>query len=138
MVERIHGLVLLETFGTAPLASSQRPRKLFGKRLVLPELPQHGLVREVGNVLGVVERRRRAGAFIGLFSMAWFTWEDACVNEGYEMYLRIRTRCTRTFEDTEPAKVCERALQFLDGRRACHICLSCASLSFLLYSSHQS
>lgn len=69
MIERIYGLVLLQALCAAPLVSSKRASELLGKRLVLTELAQDRLMREVRNILCIVERSRRRRALVRPLAM---------------------------------------------------------------------
>ena len=58
MIESIDGLVVIETFCDGPFATPESPRELFGERFMISQLAENGLVGKVGDILGIVERRR--------------------------------------------------------------------------------
>ena len=126
--------MLLQTLCTAPFTSSKSTGEFLSESLMLPQFSEYGLMSKIGDVLSVVEGRRCTGAFIRLLTMTRLTWKDT--------WLKVSSgtgegeKTDRTFEDTEPTKVCKGTLQFFNCSRACHVCLGCPSLSLLLYSSH--
>lgn len=117
VVNAVHGLGLLEVLGESVLASSQSPRQLLRKRLVLPQLSENRLVEEVLDVLGVVERGRGGGALVGLFAGARLTRVDAWKERGRGELPCVRPTLAATpkltLEDTQPTEVSKRALELL-------------------------
>ncbi len=125
MVEPRNGLALLEPLGERPLAAPKRARKLFRKRLVLAELGEQRLVLQVGNVLGIVERRRGGRALVGLFLVGRLTGVDAWSMEGMSYALPPASCAGPTLENTQPTEVAQRDLQTLHCLTSGRVVFSC-------------
>jgi len=78
VVEAVGRLLVLKVLGEVPLAAADGLAELLGERLVLAQLVEDGLVEEVLDVLGVVERRRGRRALVGLLAVLGLARVDAC------------------------------------------------------------
>jgi hypothetical protein len=78
MINPVDRLGFVQVLRESPFASSNRPRQLLRKRLVLPQLAQHRLVEKVLYILGVIERGWSRGPLVGLFARTGLARIDAC------------------------------------------------------------
>jgi len=58
MVQTIHRLVILQTFGTAPLSATKGTGQFFGKSFMLPKLFEDWLMGKICDIFHVIKRGR--------------------------------------------------------------------------------
>lgn len=95
VVQSVDRSPLLKPLGQTPLASTDGAAELLGERLVLSELREDGLVKEVLDVFLVVERGWRRRALVGSLRVGRDSWEDTLENAKSS---EVRERALELFE----------------------------------------
>lgn len=79
VIELVDRPVVFQALRSIPLIPAQGLGEFLEKGLVLSKLLQDRLMREVVDVLDVVERSRFRVSMVRLLSGWWFSGNDACV-----------------------------------------------------------